>query len=97
MRTGRIERRVTLGVPLQFASLERPGELELTVTENVSSCGARVVARRPLRPEEEVLVTLRGASSPLQARVVYCRPLATGGFGVGLFFKEPPWSWKGRD
>ncbi len=86
-----------MGVPLQFVSLERPGELESTATENVSSCGARVVAQRPLRPQEQVLVTLRGGKVPRQARVIYCRALASGGFGVGLFFNDAPWSWKGRD
>lgn len=97
MRTGRIERRVNLGVPLRFASADRPGTFESTTTENVSSCGARVVTQLPLRPNEEVLVTLRGARTPTQARVVYCQPLDAGGFGVGLYFREAPWTWKGPD
>jgi hypothetical protein len=89
MRTGRLEKRAALSVPLRFSSTDRPGEAEATTTENVSSCGARVVTHRPLRPDQELLVTLRGAAMPTPARVVYCQALSTGSFGSRLEQDEP--------
>lgn len=93
MWTGRLERRTPLAVLLQVARTQTPGDVEMATTENVSARGARVLTRRPLLPDEQVLVTLRGGRIPFEARVVYCRPLPRGLFGVGLHFGRVPWSW----
>ncbi|MFZ0761039.1 MAG: PilZ domain-containing protein [Candidatus Sulfotelmatobacter sp.] len=91
-RTGRVEKRIQLEVPMRISSLEKTGSVDLaekTTTENVSTHGVRVLTRRPLPPQEWLLVTsLIGSEEPKPARVVYCQPLAEGVFGVGLQFEK---------
>jgi hypothetical protein len=43
---GRIEKRIRLAVPLELFKLEDPANSERTITENVSSNGARVLGRQ---------------------------------------------------
>jgi hypothetical protein len=44
---GRTERRIRLSVPLEVSKLQNPNDAETTVTENISSIGARVLSWRP--------------------------------------------------
>ena len=91
-RTGRVEKRVHLEVPMQIFGLQKPGFTDLpekTTTENISTHGVRVLTKRALPPQERLLVTsLNGSEEPMPARVVYCQPLAEGVFGVGLQFEQ---------
>jgi hypothetical protein len=91
-RTGRVEKRKQLAVPMLLSRLQRQGSTDLpekTITENVSSHGVRVLTKRAVPPQERLLVTsLTGREEPIQARVVYCQPLAKGVFGVGLQFEK---------
>lgn len=89
-RTGRLDKRFEVVVPVQIASLQAPGVAEKTVTENVSVHGVRVLVHRPVQREECFLVNSVGSEVRTQARVIYCQPLADGVFGVGLQFDEPP-------
>jgi len=93
-QTRRMEKRIQMTLPVQLESLKRPGAAERTVTENVSSLGARVVTKRPRKRKEWLLVTLfRGDHLRLPARVVYCQPLAGGRFGIGLKFQGATILW----
>jgi hypothetical protein len=91
-RTGRIEKRIHLEVPMQISGLQKPGFTDFpenTTSENVSTHGVRVLTKRALPPQERLLVTsLSGSEEPIPARVVYCQPLAEGVFGVGLQFEK---------
>jgi len=91
-RTGRGEKRIHLEVPMQISRLQEAGSADLAekaATENVSSRGIRILTRRPLPPQERLLVTsLIGGEEPKPARVVYCQPLTEGVFGVGLQFER---------
>jgi len=89
-RTGRLDKRFVVAVPVLIASLQTPGLTEQTVTQNVSIHGIRVLTHRPLSREECFLVNSVGSKIHTQARVVYCQPLADGIFGVGLQFQESP-------
>lgn len=95
-RTGRVEKRIPLEVPMQISGLQKPGSTDLTektTTENVSTHGVRVLTKRALPPQERLLLTsLIGSDRPIPARVVYCQPLAGKLFGVGLQFEDekPP-------
>ena len=93
-QTRRMEKRIQMTLPVQLESLKRPGPAERTVTENVSSLGARVVTKRPRKRKEWLLVTLfQGDHLRLPARVVYCQPLAGGRFGIGLKFQGVTILW----
>jgi len=93
MRTGRLEKRVPLAVPLRLACQAHRGYVESTHTENVSPFGARVVTRHKWRPDEQLLVSSPqgGFSSP--ARVVYCQQLHEEQCVIGLRLQSPFNAW----
>lgn len=91
---GRIERRVPTAVPVYVSSLNRPGDGERALTENVSPHGARLITKQPLRPNDNALITLRTGPLQLPARVVYCLPLPNARFCVGLEFQGDSVNWK---
>ncbi len=53
---GRLEKRLTMSVPVYLASLGETRARERTVTENVSPHGARVISKRSWRSGEEALM-----------------------------------------
>jgi hypothetical protein len=91
-RSGRVEKRTQLEMPVQISrpqSLGLTDLIEKTTTENVSSRGMRILTRRALQPHERLVVTaLAGNETPTPARVVYCQPLTGDLFGVGLQFQK---------
>ncbi len=87
-RTGRLEKRIHIEVPLRLLILRNPGDVEKTVTQNVSSHGVRVLTRRPLLPQEQLVAETADGEVRMQARVVYCQGLPDGRFAAGLQFQE---------
>lgn len=84
---GRTERRIRLNVPLELSKLQYPNDAEATVTENISSIGARVLSWRPIEPDERLMIKFLELNLRTQARVVYCERLRHGQFAVGLQFQ----------
>jgi len=91
-RTGRVEKRIRLEVPMEISSLQKldpTDPAEKTTAENVSARGVRVLTKRAWSPQERLLVTSPiGNERLVPARVVYCQLLAEGVFGVGLQFEK---------
>ncbi len=54
------------------------------VTENVSARGARVVTNKPLNPNDHLTVRSLLGNLRSRARVVYCQPLGSDSFAIGL-------------
>jgi len=94
-KAGRVERRFSATVDVHMASLDRPWLLEQAVTENVSPCGARILAKDEWRSGERVVLASPGGSYPYQARVVYCQVLDTGKTAVGLQLATRRLAWMG--
>jgi hypothetical protein len=93
IRSGRLERRTRLAVPLQISSLQDPTATERTTTENICSLGIRVLMQRSRELNERLLIKfLRGDLQTL-ARVVYCQRLSEERFGVGLQFQQKMPTW----
>ena len=84
---GRAEKRIRLVVPLEVSKLQYPSDAETTVTENISSIGARVLSWRPMEPNERLMIRFLELNLRTQARVVYCERLRHGQFAVGLQFQ----------
>ena len=84
---GAIEKRLYLNMPFELSKLQSSNGAERTITENISSIGARVLSRRAMEPHEQLLVSSRVGNLRTKARVVYCRPSPDGRFGVGLRFE----------
>jgi hypothetical protein len=93
-KTGRVEKRTQIAVSVELWGTQDRGHGEKALTENVSARGARVVTQRALQTQEGLLLNLMGNSSRTQARVIYCQPLASGLFSVGLHFLEAPLNWR---
>jgi hypothetical protein len=89
---GRQEKRAALAVPLWLTSLDQPGELDWTVTENVSDRGARIITKRRWHVHEAVLVSLPPRFSA-NGRVVYCHSLPSGNYVLGIEIGESFEAW----
>jgi hypothetical protein len=90
MRSGRLEKRTRLAIPVRICSLQEqePTAAERTITENVCSLGIRVLASRPRELNERLLINSADGDLQTQARVIYCQPLADGRFAIGLEFPK---------
>jgi hypothetical protein len=93
LRSGRLEKRIRLAVPVQVSTLKDPSTTERATTENVCSLGVRVLAQRPKEPLERLMIRSLAGDLRTLARVVYCQRLTDGRFGVGLQFQEVVVNW----
>lgn len=77
--------------------LVRAGELlsaEQGITVNVSSRGARVVTRRRWHARELPRLTSTSGEFRAEAKVVYCEPMPSGHFCIGLKFLSATVDWE---
>jgi len=95
LKSGRLEKRAQLAVPVRISSLLETGS-ERSTTENVCPSGLRIVTRKPRRLNERLLVQSLDGDLRTFARVVYCQRLSEGRFGVGLQFEVQAASWPKR-
>jgi len=92
---GRKYRRVPIVIVVRLLRVYDHSEAqESTYTDNVSAHGARVISRHSWQPGEEVQVTSVKDGTAIRGSVVYCQQRETGGFCLGLNFRElsVPWS-----
>lgn len=85
---------------MEISSQREPIASERTVTENVCSQGARILAKQAREPNERLLVRTFRGDLRIVARVVYCQRLSGGRFGIGMQFlgndaKWMPDTWAG--
>lgn len=92
-RSGRLEKRIPLAVPVEISSLQNPGPGERTVTENVCSLGVRVVTGHSRDSNERLMVSSLAGDLRAMARVVYCQRLPDGRFAIGLVFQGTAVNW----
>jgi hypothetical protein len=95
VRSGRIERRIRLAVPIQISSTLEPSATERTTTENVCSVGARVLSQKNRKLNESLVVATAAGDLKAPARVVYCERLPDGRYGIGLEFQGMTFHWTG--
>jgi hypothetical protein len=86
-KSGRLEKRIRLAVPVEITSLQYTSAYERTTTENVCSLGIRVLTEHAREQNERLMVRSLSGDLPALARVVYCQRLADGHFGIGLQFQ----------
>ena len=92
-RSGRLEKRVQLTVPVQISSIRDPAATERTTTENVCSLGVRILTQRAKEMNERLMIRSLMGDLRTLARVVYCQRLPDGRFGVGLQFQGMTVKW----
>ena len=93
VRSGRLEKRIRLAVPVEISSLGDPSATERTATENVCSLGVRVLLNGPKEVNERVMIRSLVGDLKTVARVAYCQRLPDGRFGVGIQFLESAIDW----
>jgi hypothetical protein len=93
LRSGRLEKRIEIAIPLQISTILDPDGTERTTTENVCSLGIRVLTDHALELNERLMIkSLKGDLKRL-ARVVYCQRLPNGHFAVGLQLQGNAVNW----
>jgi hypothetical protein len=87
MKEGRIERRTAMGFVAQIEKMSDPSGTETVWIDNMSSQGARVLARQS-RPTDDLLVlsSPRPGFQRVVAKVIYCQRLRDGIVAMGLEF-----------
>jgi len=91
---GRNEKRVTMAIPVCLVTAEKLLFADQAMTVNVSSRGARVVTRRRWQLEEQPRLASSSGEFRARARVVYCEPLPSGHFCIGLKFISAILDWE---
>jgi len=89
-RSGRLEKRTWLAIPVEISTPLDPAGTERTSTENVCPIGARVLTQSPRKRNERLVIRSIAGTLRAQARVVYCQTLSDGHFAVGLQFVGMP-------
>ena len=84
MSLGRKETRIALTTPVYLIRTGDTDLPDLVMTENVSTCGARVVTSRACHAGEQHRISPFPGEYHLSARVVYCQPRPDHQFSVGL-------------
>ena len=83
-RSGRLEKRIRLAVPVQISSPLEPAATERTTTENVCSLGIRILTQRARDLNERLMISSPVGDLRTLARVVYCQRVAENRFAIGL-------------
>jgi hypothetical protein len=92
-KSGRLEKRIRLAVPVEITSLQYTSANERTTTENVCSLGVRVLTENARELNERLMIKSLAGDLRALARVVYCQRLPDGHFGIGLQFQGGAVSW----
>jgi len=82
--TCRHEKRTPRAMPVDVLRLDESQLNVRAVTENVSPRGVRIVIDSNCAPGKHVLLTAREEGVKSLARVVYCQPVESTKFAVGL-------------
>lgn len=93
---GRHEKRSAVAVAVMLTSLDSAFPTELTLTENVSSRGARVVAKGPWWADDSLVIKSLEGDLYSEARVVYCQAIREEVYAIGVELIEPMGSWQGK-
>ncbi len=83
-RSGRLEKRIRLAVPVEIFNPQNPAAAERTTTENVCLLGMRVLTGRARDLNERLMIRSLVGDLRTLARVVYCQRVAENRFAVGL-------------
>ena len=89
----RVERRITMEIPVVLDGHRQMPGTESTFTENVSAHGARVVSTRRWEQGERLTFASNTGEFRSSARVAYCQALQGDGFAIGVEFLEPKGRW----
>ena len=87
LREQRTETRSTTPIGVELCGLDEPAFFEMTLTENVSRHGARVISKKSWQPQDRVFLRLKQCDERC-ARIAYCHVLRKDAFAIGLKFSS---------
>jgi PilZ domain-containing protein len=88
----RTEGRILEEILVELCSLQNAAH-EIASTVNVSNHGARVLAKAPWEPNQDVSLRTISGNRYLRAHVVYCKALPNRSFSIGLELVQPAEDW----
>lgn len=92
---GRTEKRSAWAVPVELSHPDLLLPVEITVAENVSSHGAKVVSKQLWKEGDWVLIKALKGDLQWRAQVVYCEILLSSTFAIGLKLLATADWWEG--
>lgn len=93
---GRSEKRSVMAVAVMVTSLDSTFPTELTLTENISSRGARVVTRSLWRLDDSPVIKSLQGDLYSQARIIYRERIREDVYAIGLQLIAPQGHWQGK-
>jgi len=94
IKPGRYNKRSAATVAVMLTSRERAFTTELTVTENISERGARVLTRKLWWANDALVIKSLEGDLQSEARVVYRQPLRENVYAIGLELLAPKGDWR---
>src|SRR3981189_487611 len=90
----RLEQRIPLKVRVDLYSLDVRRRGHEGLTQNVSTHGARVISSNPWKQNDRLNLWCLPGDFRARARVVYCEPLGSNSFAIGLQLLASAGQWK---
>jgi hypothetical protein len=94
MQTGRYEERNATAVAVMLTSQNCASRTELTLTENISGRGARVVTRKLWSANDSLVIKSLEGAFESEARVIYSQPIRESVYAIGLELIAPTGNWR---
>ena len=79
---------------VMFTSRERVSRTELTLTENISDRGARVVTKKLWSENDSLVIKSLEGDLQSEARVIYRQPIRENIYAIGLELITPTGTWR---
>ncbi len=96
MQPGRYEKRGTTAVAVMLTSRDRVSRTELTLTENITSRGARVVTKTLWSANDSLVIKSLEGDLQSEARVIYRQPVRENVYAIGLELIAPTGKWQAK-
>jgi hypothetical protein len=94
MRPVRSEERSAAALAVMLTSPEPPFSTELTLTENISCRGARVVSKGLWEKNSSLVIKSLEGALQSEARVIYRWPIRQDVYAIGLELIAPRGGWR---
>ena len=94
MQPGRYEERTAAAVAVMLTSPDPPFPTELTLTENISGRGARVVTKGLWSANDSLVIKSLEGDLQSEARVIYRKPIRENVCAIGLELIAPKGDWQ---
>jgi hypothetical protein len=92
----RYEKRTPSTIAVMLTSRDRAFTTELTLTQNISERGARVLTKKLWWPSDSVVIKSLEGDLQSEARVVYRQTVRENIYAIGLELLEPKGNWRGK-